>query len=208
MGWKRTLNYLHHRLARIPGTSYAIAAGFACGAAVSFTPFIGFHFLLAALFAWIIRGNVLTSAMGTIVGNPWTFPLIWFVTYQTGCWLLGWEASGQLGAEMEAMLHSFTFGEVLTSPLVVLKKLTPFFHSVLLPMLVGGLLIGAVVWGITYWPIYKLVSEYKRKRFEKRMKALERKLALGTAEETERDVRRTTADKAQENIGKEEGVLW
>ena len=34
------------RLGRLPGTPYSIAAGFACGATVSFTPLVGLHFFL------------------------------------------------------------------------------------------------------------------------------------------------------------------
>ena len=74
------------RLKRLQGTPYSIATGFACGVAISFTPFIGFHMILAALTAWLIRGNIIASAIGTIVGNPWTFPFIWlavFVNYHS-----------------------------------------------------------------------------------------------------------------------------
>jgi hypothetical protein len=58
-GWRRSTLYIAHRLGRLPGTPYRVAAGFACGAAVSFTPFVGFHFLLAALLSLILRGNIL-----------------------------------------------------------------------------------------------------------------------------------------------------
>ena len=57
-----------------------VAAGVAAGAFTSFTPFMGLHFLFAALFAWAIRGNLLASALGTFVGNPLTFPFIWAAT--------------------------------------------------------------------------------------------------------------------------------
>ena len=67
-GWRRSSTYVAHRIGRLPGTSYSIAAGFACGAAVSFTPLIGFHFALAALLALLVRGNLLASALGTAVG--------------------------------------------------------------------------------------------------------------------------------------------
>ncbi|MFD1379243.1 DUF2062 domain-containing protein [Fodinicurvata halophila] len=43
--WKRSARYVGHRLGRIPSTPYSIAAGFASGAAISFTPLLGFHFL-------------------------------------------------------------------------------------------------------------------------------------------------------------------
>ncbi len=77
------------QLKRLQGTPYSIAAGFACGVAISFTPFIGLHLVLAAITAWIIRGNVISSAIGTLVGNPWTFPFIWIAVLSTGHLILG-----------------------------------------------------------------------------------------------------------------------
>ncbi len=77
------------QLKRLQGTPYSIAAGFACGVAISFTPFIGFHLILAAITAWIIRGNIVSSAIGTLIGNPWTFPFIWIAVLSTGRFLLG-----------------------------------------------------------------------------------------------------------------------
>jgi len=50
-GWRRASRYMAHRVRRLPGTPYRIAAGVASGAAVSFTPFIGLHFVAAALLA-------------------------------------------------------------------------------------------------------------------------------------------------------------
>lgn len=47
-------------------------------------PFMGFHFVLAAFLAWILRGSIIASAIGTIIGNPWTFPFIWIGTYEIG----------------------------------------------------------------------------------------------------------------------------
>ena len=45
-GLRRSTRYLTHHVKRMPGSPYAIAAGFACGASVSMLPFPGFHFLL------------------------------------------------------------------------------------------------------------------------------------------------------------------
>ena len=53
-----------------PASPYAIASGFACGSMVSFTPLLGLHFILAIVFAYIIRGNFVAALLGTIVGNP------------------------------------------------------------------------------------------------------------------------------------------
>ena len=159
---------MRHRLARIPGTSYAIAAGFACGAAVSFMPFLGFHFLLAALLAWIMGANILTSAMGTVVGNPWTFPFILPATYYVGCWLIGMPGADDFLGQINDTLGKYSVTEILASPLTTLG---PFLQSTVLPMFIGGLLLGSVVWLICYWGLEKLVREYKHKRFLKRAAA-------------------------------------
>src|SRR3546814_18720031 len=86
-GWRRSGTYVAHRLRRLPGPPYRIAAGFASGAAISFTPFIGLHFVLATLLALCIRGNILAPALGTTVGNPCTLPLICMQTDSLGHWL-------------------------------------------------------------------------------------------------------------------------
>lgn len=159
-GFLRSFKYLSHRIARIPGTSRSIAVGFASGAAMSMTPFMGFHFVVSALLAWILRGNILASALGTLVGNPWTFPFIWVWTYRVGCWVLQTD-------QLNDPLTSMHMADVFQSPV---KSLGPL----LLPMLVGSIPNAIVLWFITYYPCRKLVEEYKRKRAERRhVRALE-----------------------------------
>ncbi len=158
-GWRLAYLYIAHRVRRLPGTPYRIAAGFACGAAVSFTPFIGFHFVFAALLAVVLRGNVVASAIGTAVGNPWTFPFIWTWTYTLGQWLMGVE---------------------VTSELPVVLGLNYIFErplDVLWPMTVGGLSTGLVIWFAVFWPARQAVSEYqhaRRRRIRRKEERAER----------------------------------
>ena len=166
-GWRRAGHYMKHRLARIDGSPYAIAAGFASGAAVSFTPFVGFHFIFAAIIAWIMRGNILTSAIGTAVGNPWTFPFIWAASYNVGINLLGGTATNDLMGQLDKMFGNFTIVDLVNDPL---NALGPFLETIFFPMLLGGTIIGASLWFFIYWPIYKLVSEYKIKQLKRRQK--------------------------------------
>ncbi|MGE4221586.1 MAG: DUF2062 domain-containing protein, partial [Alphaproteobacteria bacterium] len=72
IGWRRSGRYLWLRLQRMPASPYSIASGFACGAAISVTPLLGMQFLLSAIWALAIRGNVLAAAIGTFLLNPWT----------------------------------------------------------------------------------------------------------------------------------------
>lgn len=159
-GWRRSGAYVAHRLRRLPGTPYRIAAGFACGAAVSFTPFIGLHFVLGALLALAVRGNVIASAIGTVVGNPWTFPLIWLWTYSLGRWVLG-------GG------HGF---KLLPEDLSLMRLIFDHPFEVLLPMVIGSIPTAVVAWFVFFWPLQRTVAVYQRTRKRRLRKRLHREL--------------------------------
>lgn len=77
------------RLNRIRADPHAVAAGFASGVALSFTPLFGLHILLAIGMAWLLRGHLVAAAIGTAIGNPITFPVIVSGAYATGAAMLG-----------------------------------------------------------------------------------------------------------------------
>jgi hypothetical protein len=179
-GWHRSTRYVFHRVARIPGSAYSLAAGFACGAAISFTPFIGLHFVLSALLAYILRANIIASAIGTVVGNPWTFPFIWVGVFNVGNWLM--RADGMAAKEID-------FLEVLTESMQALHGLDFAFlfdtaWPVLLPMLVGCVPIGILVWFIFYLPLRPMISKYQAARHHRRThKLLRREMKKQQAQE-------------------------
>ena len=49
-----------------------VAASFAIGVAIAFTPLIGFHFLMAIVLALLLKLNKLDVVLGTLVVNPLT----------------------------------------------------------------------------------------------------------------------------------------
>ena len=172
-GWGRTGSYVAHRLRRLPGTPYTIAAGFASGAAVSFTPLLGFHFVLAALLAVLIRGNVVASAIGTIVGNPWTFPFILGWIYSVGIWILGGNGSAGLP-------EGFSFSYLLSNPTYIFEN--PL--KILVPMVVGAVPTATFVWFLCFWPLRRMVDRYqtaRQKRLRKKTEKRRAKLAAKTA---------------------------
>lgn len=81
---KKLNKKIFNKLKAIQGTNESIAKGFTIGIAVSFTPFVGFHILIALLIAKLSKQNKAAAILGTIAGNPWTFPLIWYATWHTG----------------------------------------------------------------------------------------------------------------------------
>ncbi len=143
-GWRRVGRYLIHRLARVQGSPEHIARGVAFGIAVSFTPFIGLHVLLAAGLAWIFGGNVIASALGTIAGNPWTFPFIWLITYRIGAVFLG---------SPDLALDEMSWGFI-----------RDHFSDVLVPMMVGAVPLSVGSWCMTYFVLRHLITTYQHRR--------------------------------------------
>jgi hypothetical protein len=171
-GWRRSTKYLFHRVARIPGTPHYIAAGFACGAAISFTPFVGLHFVLSFMLAWVVRGSMIAAALGTAVGNPWTFPFIWIWIYQLGHWMISAQAKVPAETVDFARFFARITGAVLRMDMVYLFDTAwPVFW----PMFLGGLPTAVVVWFAFYLPLKPVMRAYQHRRRMRRMekKALE-----------------------------------
>ena len=144
----RFISYYKLKLARLPASPHAIAAGFACGSMVSFTPLLGLHFLLAIVFAYIIRGNYVAALLGTIVGNPITFPFIWGLIYKVGVFVTS--------TKQKELNHEINFDMIITQT-----------YEIFLPMLLGGAILAIPVWLLTYSLTHSFVSSYKKSKLKK-----------------------------------------
>mgnify|MGYP001173431624 FL=1 len=80
----RVIKLQKYRITKIKDFPESVAVGIAWGAAVSFTPLLGFHLIICYLGTWLMRGNLIAATVGTIIGNPWTFPFIFYLDYQIG----------------------------------------------------------------------------------------------------------------------------
>ena len=166
--WMRSGQYVAKRVLRITATPHAVAAGVAAGAFTSFTPLMGFHFLTAAALAWLVRGNLLASALGTFLGNPLTFPFIWATTLSSGRWMLGLDhesAPVDLGTAMADVFGSFwSFdGEQAA------RGLAAIWEPVFLPMLLGSVPWGLLVAVVIYWLTYRAALVFREARRDKLM---------------------------------------
>lgn len=155
-GWKRAAIYVSHRVRRLPGSPSHIAAGFASGAAISFTPFLGLHFVSAALLAMLLRGSLLASAIGTVVGNPWTFPLIWAWSYAVGCLVLG--------ADHAACVHDGQGFDNLEGSPFTTEYLKDNILLLGIPMTLGGVPTAILAWFAFFWPVKGAVASYQKAR--------------------------------------------
>ena len=158
-GLRRFSRYLGHRVARMPGSPWSIAAGFACGAAISMTPLVGLHIALAVLIAWVIGANMVAAAFGTVVGNPWTFPFIWIWTLELGSWIVG---SGPGAGQVD---FAALFGSLLED--ILSLDMSRFYETswpVLKPMLVGGGVMAVLTWLATCFLLLRLIRTYQERR--------------------------------------------
>ncbi len=168
-GWRRAASYMGHRLSRLPDTPERIAKGIAAGMFASCTPFYGLHFVMAALGARVLGGNILAALLGTFLGNPITFPIIVETSVQLGSWMLG------LGAGLHFPQVMAAFGlawaelwgnlwQLVTGGTPNWFRLRLFFSRVWLPYLLGGVPLGIVLGVIVYYASLPLIRAYQTSR--------------------------------------------
>lgn len=166
IGWRRLGVYAVKRLTRLPGTPHSLAAGFACGVAISFTPFIGLHLILSVLLAYVLRAHPITAAAGTLIGNPWTFPFIWLSTFKLGKMVLGSPATHA------APVEHWTFDKLFTD-----------VGALIWPMTIGGVLLGLMAGFATYLVLVRVIAAYQdaRRRRRERLAHARRQPAIETS---------------------------
>lgn len=147
MPFKRMMKYYRHRVGRLPGTPYQIAAGFANGVAVSVTPFLGLHIVIGFVLCLIVRASPIAMIIGSIVGgNPWTFPFIWVGSYELGQWMLARDgASGSV--------ENLRLSDLLHNPV-----------DLLWPMTLGSVPIAVALWLVCYGLLFLIVRKRQQER--------------------------------------------
>jgi uncharacterized protein len=146
--WSRSGRYVVYRLRRLSASPHAIALGFAVGAFAAVTPYIGTHLMMAALLSWAIGGSIVASVLGTFVGNPLTYPLLWYASYEVGNVLLG-GASGKKDIDLSPGLFQSSFDQL---------------WPILKPMSVGCVPVGVAVATACYFLVRPMVDAYQHRR--------------------------------------------
>ena len=166
--FSRTKKYISLSIKRIKGTPQALSLGLATGIAISFTPFIGLHALLAIFISWVIGGSMAAALIGTLFGNPWTFPFIWYFTFEIGQFI----NYGFLSYEEE---FSFKVIKKEVSTLLAIVKNIIIFANIfeleenvaklkLIPfMLVGSIPLVFISWIFSYFSFLIIFKSYKKK---------------------------------------------
>lgn len=136
--------------------THDIALAFAVGAGVSFSPFVGLHWLIALILAWTFRLNKVDVLLGTFVPvNPWTIIPVYSASTTLGWWLLhgGRSATGLRALDWRALSLSSLRNHGL-------DPFRPYLSS-----FVVGSLIFSVLGGLaTYVLMKSLIRAHRRRR--------------------------------------------
>ena len=125
----RIIKLQKYKITKIKDFPESIAVGVAWGVAVSFTPLLGFHLIICYLGTWLMKGNLIAATVGTIIGNPWTFPFIFYLDYKVGTTIF---------------LKRIDFYEFKISFFV------EHFEDLFYPTLLGSLPIAIIMWFVTF----------------------------------------------------------
>ncbi|MXU63962.1 DUF2062 domain-containing protein [Oceanomicrobium pacificus] len=182
-GWRRGIEYVGHRVRRLPDSPHKIALGLSCGVMACFTPFFGLQFFYAALLARLLRANFLASLLGTFFGNPITFPIIAIVSLNLGRVMMG---QGRHGRDVVGLRQSF--GDALSGIWTAIRSpftgepvpwaaLSQFWEYIFLPYWLGGLLPGMLTAGLIYMLSRPLIAAYQARRRGRLLEKAKRKLS-------------------------------
>jgi uncharacterized protein (DUF2062 family) len=116
------------RLSKKGLTPHEIALGVAVGIFVAFIPLFGTHTIMAIALASLLRVNTLIVLLGTQISNPLTLPFQLFIS-----------------AEVGSVILNGKFLEIKFS-----HELSYLLGHYLLPIIVGGLILGIVGSGLSY----------------------------------------------------------
>ena len=140
MQFSKYFRTLKMKLYRIRDFPESVAIGLAWGVAVSFTPLLGFHLIICYLGTISMRGNLIAATVGSVIGNPWTFPFFFYVAYKLGVNFI------------YSPLDNYEFK---------ISFLIENFDKLFFPTLLGSLPIAIIAWFITY----RVGKFYLEKRF-------------------------------------------
>lgn len=153
--WWRSIKYLMLRVLRLTASPHVIAMGVAAGVFSSFTPFLGFHFLVAFAICFFTRGSYFAAATGTFFGNPLTFPFIWASVLAAGSFVLN--LTGGAEAHRLDMTH-LNFEMIVNS----FDTVWPLIKT----MSVGSLPVGIPIATICYFIVKKMARVYQKSRLK------------------------------------------
>ena len=141
----RSALYIAKRLYRLRASPHKIAIGCAVGVFASVTPFVGMQMMMAGAVTFILRGSIAAAMLGTLFGNPLSWPLIWGATYTLGRMMIGSPGPAEAA---------------------VLSPGADPIWPVLYPMLIGSIPIGLASAAVSYGVVARGVELMRQRKMD------------------------------------------
>lgn len=122
---------------------HAIAAGFAAGVFMSFTPFLFLHTAGAVLLALVFRWSKVAAVAGAWVNNPYTMPFVFY-----GCTWIG-------GRLLGVRIRGIRFESWDIKSIYLTAK------PIVAPLLLGTTLLGLLSAAVAYLIVYRVAVRIK-----------------------------------------------
>jgi len=179
------LTRLYNRFLKLRGSPQQASLGMALGVFVGMTPFLGFHTVMAVMLASFFKWSKVAAAVGVLITNPLTAPLIYPITYRLGAMLTGFSEPIQWSRLLEP---AAVFDLMKNSPMIIID------------MLVGGILVGLPLSIVIYFITHAVVSKAK-KRIEIKKAQRKQKKQARSSKKTSMDGRKAVIRKRSEFMG-------
>lgn len=156
----RMLKLIYYRFVRLRGTPEQISLGLSLGIFVGMTPFLGVHTIISIALASLFKWSKITAAIGVMITNPFTAPLIYPAAYKLGAMVTLFSKPAQWSKIFES---GGVIGLMKSSPMIFIN------------LFVGGVIIGLPLSFVSYYvAMYALSRARRRLKIRKARRALER----------------------------------
>lgn len=142
---QRYWHYYRLRLLRLKEHPQRIARGFAVGVFAGCFPLIGLQFIMAIIFAFIVKGNKFTAVIGTWVSNPFTSVPLFLFNFQIG----------------KLIVNIFIPNNQMEFSWDSLKQISDLGAEITATLLLGSAIVGVFFSFIAYYLILNLLKKWK-----------------------------------------------
>ncbi|RME78089.1 MAG: DUF2062 domain-containing protein, partial [Planctomycetota bacterium] len=138
----------------------SIARGVAIGMVVAMTPTVGIQMMIVLFISLFIRLNRIAGCIVVYISNPFTMIPIYWLDYWIGAKVMGYE---MITRQEFSKLFEFQTSTFYEQFLEFSRNCLALGMEVVIPMFVGGLILGLIL-GIPLYPItLKAVRNYQEK---------------------------------------------
>ena len=153
--FRRLVKLYYLRLIGLRGEPHELALGMALGVFCGMMPIMPFQTVLAVALALVFKGSKITAALGTWVSNPFVWYFLYFYSYKLGAFVIGLPEKSAIFSSIMAAVKT---GE---EPMVIVGKILGSGTAIVAAFLLGGLIMGIVAAGPSYFLFLQLFSRIK-----------------------------------------------